>query len=335
MSENNYIDFNEATLIAYINGELTDEKTAMVEHWMTLSDDNKEEVSRLTKIWEATAGVEPKPVAVDTQKALDKVMAQIKEDQQPISITPKTNYRRIFFSAAAVIVMLFGAVGLLNYLSETPIENIELTAQNSVLKDQLSDGTQVSLNENSILTYPKEFTGDQRRVKLNGEAFFDVERNEEKPFIIDLHHDFYVKVLGTSFNIKANEDDDFTEIYVSSGKVEVGSKDEKTILVAGETALINNETGVITRPVSSLNDVNKLYWINEEIEFDHTLLPNVLTTLEGVFKVKIDLECESKRTAQVVTHHQGDNIQQILDVIATMHDLKLIKIGNNYLLSCD
>lgn len=335
MSEKYNIEFNEATLIAYINGELSASDHDMVEHWLTLSEDNQKELDRIKKIWTEAEKVTPSPVYVDTDKALSKVLNQINQGKEIPSIAPKSNFRRILFSAAAVIVILFGAVSVINFFNESSATQIELTAENSILEDELSDGTSVSINQNSMLIYPDKFEGKERRVKLTGEAFFDVKRDETKPFIIDLHNDFYVKVLGTSFNINANDEDSLTEVYVKSGKVEFGSEKDKVILIAGETGVMNNSTGKVRKVIVENADIKSLYWKTEELNFDHMKLSTALIILEDVFEVQIDLKCQDKMDAQLVSNHEKESLDEILKVISSLHDLTLTKSKLNYTLSCD
>ena len=335
MSEKYNIEYNEATLIAYVNEELSASDRDMVEHWLTLSKDNQNEMDRIKTIWNEAEKVTPPPVFVDTDKALTNVLSRINQNKEIPTIASKSNYRRIVFSAAAVIIVLFGTVSLINFLNENPVTQIELTADNSVLEDKLSDGTSVSINQNSMLIYPDKFEDKERRVKLTGEAFFDVKRDETKPFIIDLHNDFYVKVLGTSFNINANDEDSLTEVYVKSGKVEFGSEKDKVILIAGETGVMNNSTGKVRKVIVENADIKLLYWKTEELNFDHMKLSTALVILEDVFEVQIDLKCQDKMDAQLVSNHEKESLDEILKVISSLHDLTLTKSKLNYTLSCD
>src|SRR3546814_2056524 len=98
----------------------------------------------------------------------------------------------------------------------------------------LADGSVVTLNKNSELSYPRRFTGSSRTVSLQGEAFFDVETDREKPFVISVN-DVEVEVTGTSFNIKSREE--VTEVIVESGSVRVRLGDDAVALHPGEKAV--------------------------------------------------------------------------------------------------
>jgi len=335
MSEKNYIDFNEATLMAYINQELNEEQMGMVEHWLTLSEDNQAEMDKLKKIWDESKLISVTPVNVDTEKALSNVLSQIDtSNDKVIPIEKPTNFRRIILSAAAVLIALFGLVGLLNYINGST-EQINLTASSGILESELSDGTLVSLNENATLKYQDGFSSNERRVALEGEAFFDVERNEEKPFIIDLHHDSYVKVLGTSFNIDANDKKEETVVYVKTGKVEFGSDKNKVILVAGESGVMNNLTGEVEKRVDEYEEMKSMYWQTQELDFDGMKLSETIPILEAVFEVKIDLNCEERGESKMVSNHSHESLDEILKVIGSVHGLDVVRTRSSYQLNCD
>ena len=95
-----------------------------------------------------------------------------------------------------------------------------MASNESVISDTLSDGSVVALNKNSTLSYPKSFDTKLRQVTLKGEAFFEVKRNFEQAFIISAGESF-VKVLGTSFNVKAYADSANVEVTVVSGLVQL------------------------------------------------------------------------------------------------------------------
>lgn len=122
------------------------------------------------------------------------------------------------------------------------------TRQGSKTRVQLPDGTKVWLNAGSKLTYDKEFNNVRREVTLTGEGYFDVVRNEKKPFIIHTEK-MDVKVLGTQFNVKSYPNDKATEAALIRGSIEVSLKDrpsEKIILKPNEKIVVANRDTVIT-----------------------------------------------------------------------------------------
>lgn len=141
----------------------------------------------------------------------------------------------------------------------------------------LSDGTKVWLNSKTELTYPVSFTGKERRVKLNGEAYFEVARNEALPFIVETDQ-MDVKVLGTSFNVNAYRDElEFVTTLVS-GRVEVqGAGTAARVLSPSEQALWNRKTGVTT--VREVNASPFIQWREGKFVFRDNDLESVMRIL--------------------------------------------------------
>lgn len=169
--------------------------------------------------------------------------------------------RRIFWWAAATIGLLTGvwffyAIQPSSSAAQTPLTeksppNEITTRQGSKTKVQLPDGTHVWLNAGSKLTYDREFGGQIREVTLIGEGYFDVVRNEKKPFIIHTAK-MDVKVLGTRFNVKSYPNDNTTEAALIHGSIEVSLKDrpsERIVLKPNEKIVVaNRDTGTAIEP---------------------------------------------------------------------------------------
>ncbi|MEZ4921715.1 MAG: FecR domain-containing protein [Crocinitomicaceae bacterium] len=327
-------EINEAKLIAYLNKELSNEEMIKVDLWLGQSSKNMEKFSDIRKIWMSSGELKSKPVVVDTDAAWNKVLGQVDTGEKVIPINQNKPNRFIFPAIAAALVLLGGILSVL-FMMNNDIPQMEMTSQAEVVKDVLSDGTEVTLNENSMLSYPKEFTGDERRVQLSGEAFFDVERDEKKPFIIDLHNEFYVKVLGTSFNIDANDNDSITEVYVKSGKVEFGSVTDKIILTAGEKGIMNNETGTVRKVVDETAGFKETFWMDQTLDFDGEPLFEVLQVLSDVYNVEIILDCETAKNDPIRSSHPQETILEVLEVIAEVHHLKVNFKDGSYHMECN
>ena len=113
------------------------------------------------------------------------------------------------------------------------IYNILEVPSNGEFFMQLADGSKVWLGACSKLKYPVAFNGDTREIYLEGEAFFDVAKNPDKPFIVKTK-DFLVKALGTSFNVMNYSDESFSHTTLKTGKIEVTTQEQKLVLEPGE-----------------------------------------------------------------------------------------------------
>ncbi|MEO6522877.1 MAG: FecR domain-containing protein [Mucilaginibacter sp.] len=108
----------------------------------------------------------------------------------------------------------------------------------------LPDGSKVWLNAASSLKFPTLFKGKERRVELTGEAYFEVAKNKAMPFRVSVNH-MQVEVLGTHFNIMAYPDENYTNTTLLEGSVKVSRDKESKIIIPGERALVNNNSGIV------------------------------------------------------------------------------------------
>jgi putative anti-sigma factor len=154
---------------------------------------------------------------------------------------------------------------------------------------ELADGTRVWLNSATKLVFPRNFTGSERRVVLSGEAFFEVARDESKPFIVETSR-MDVKVLGTRFNVNAYADNEVVSATLVNGSVEVSSsKQEPMVLVPGEQAYGN--AGELEK-----REVNvRLYtsWIDGRFLFNNAELEEIAKQISRWYDVKIFFATES------------------------------------------
>ena len=195
--------------------------------------------------------------------------------------------------------MLFFVVGLSMLITNTDDQEgqqvvskavyIEKEAENGQkLTFDLPDGSIVKLNSGSKLIFPKTFNEDHRKVTLIGEAFFDVRRDTSRPFEI-VSEQLYVKVLGTSFNVKAYPNDKENNVAVKSGKVEVRtlSNSNSAILNKSEMAVFNQEN----KSFSSLPVVDSVAvfgWTEQQLIFHNQRIDEIFNVMERWFNVNIE-----------------------------------------------
>jgi transmembrane sensor len=155
---------------------------------------------------------------------------------------------------------------------------------------QLLDGTKVWMNAGSELEYPVSFPADQRAVRLKGEAFFDVARNENAPFLVEANG-YEIRVLGTSLNISAYDSDDFIQTTLVSGKLEVNNRRGQVHkLKPGQMAMIHHSDQEV-----SINEVDtRLYtsWREGILHFNKITLRELAKKLERWYDVEIIFENE-------------------------------------------
>ncbi|MCG8323500.1 MAG: FecR domain-containing protein [Cytophagales bacterium] len=236
--------------------------------------------------------------------------------------------KQVFWSArriAAAITMLMVAVlaiYFLNTLSETGML-VHQTVAGKKSRITLPDGSTVELNSESKLTYPEKFDAGIREVLLEGEAFFIVKANKDKPFIVTSKH-LVTKVLGTSFNVRAFSDEKEVQVVVASGKVSVKDRPMRSTATK-EVVLTRNE--MVTLDISektmtkASGDIDKLIaWKDGTLIFDTIELRQVVKKLERWFGVKIHLDNEPLGNCLVKGKFRGKSLDSILDMIGWSMD---------------
>lgn len=149
----------------------------------------------------------------------------------------------------------------------------------------LPDGTKVWLNAASSLKYPEVFTGNERRVELTGEAYFEVAKNKAKPFHVK-NHNQDVEVLGTHFNINSYMDDKTIKTTLLEGSVQVSNGKSVKILKSGEQSIADGN-GMI-RLAANVDTDDETAWKNGLFQFNNANLKNILSQLERWYDINID-----------------------------------------------
>jgi len=152
---------------------------------------------------------------------------------------------------------------------------------------QLSDGTKVWLNSETVLRYPVQFAGNERKVELTGEAFFEVARNEKVPFLVESGEQT-VKVLGTEFNISSYRDNLLISTTLVKGSVEVSIKNKpetKQILSPNEQSTINRADAQITK--QKVDPYEFIAWKDGRFVFDNQNLYEIMKTLSKWYNIDV------------------------------------------------
>ena len=312
-------------LMAYLLNELDDNSVAQVEQWISASDENGAKFEQIQKIWQSA---ELSNLHFDTESAWNKVSDKIEK---------KSIFIKNWISIAATIILLTGSYFVFQYINK-PLETTTLYANNSFTNDTLIDGSVIILNENSQISYNSDFNKNKREITLKGEAFFDIERDTSKTFIINTTNS-RVEVLGTSFNINSEPTDSLLTVFVNSGSVLFSYQPEDTTMAyqevrlsAGEKVTYNKNRGKVI--VSSDSDLNQTdtYWIDNKLSFDGITLGKVVQILEIIYDVKIVLFNSELSNCRLTVSFDNNDIDQILEVIATTFNLELEQNKSTYIL---
>lgn len=172
---------------------------------------------------------------------------------------------------------------------ETVTNTLTNPRGSEIISIMLADGTGITLNAGSSITYPLSFSQDRREVKLTGEAYFDVASNEKMPFIVSVSNRAEVRVLGTQFNIKAYEDDSYASVTLVEGSVEVAQNlgdqlGKHYTLRPSEQANFDNKGEVAINKV----DIDEfIAWKDNMFLFNDTSLESIMKSLERWYDLDV------------------------------------------------
>jgi len=149
----------------------------------------------------------------------------------------------------------------------------------------LPDGTKVWLDAASSISYPVAFTGNERRVKLTGQAYFEVAKNKDKPFYVDINN-AQVRVLGTHFNISAYKDDNVMTTTLLEGAVQVTKNNSFSLLKPGQQAVINSSSDNIVVSDAHIDDA--MAWKNGYFTFDDDNITGIMRKVSRWYDVDVE-----------------------------------------------
>ena len=270
------------------SGKLSAEENKALTNWLSGDSAN----NQMGEIWEKSATYK-EDFEPDVQAGLKNVLAFIDEEEEQASPEPKIiplQKRRFSpFALAAALAVVIGVGAVFNWYFNTPSNSmiIAQTGEGETEMLSLNDGTQVWVNENSYFSYSEGFSESQRKVKLTGEAFFDVARDEARPFIIESSKST-VTVLGTSFNVRAYENESENVVTVKSGKVRFQPKNSQKYLdlTKDETAQFDFSRKELKKIANQAQ--NNIAWQSKRLQFMDTPLAQVIEDIEENFGVEID-----------------------------------------------
>lgn len=317
MNKNNEY-MNDDLLVKYLTGEATAAEQKSVLDWVAADAANKRHFDHFSLIWNESKKLEGK-TTITTDAAWCRFMNRVEQEEKGTQAKelPASRSRQIpvfglsWVRAAAVLVLMVGAAILVYTWNGNGSGQMLAQTFDKVMVYTLPDGSVVTLNKNSRLSYPAHFDGHTRTVALTGEAFFSITPDKNKPFIIDAGNSS-VKVVGTSFNVRNREN--VTEVIVETGIVEVAKKRQAVRLQPGQKATVTSDKPA---PVTE-NVTDELYNYYRTNEFVCNAVPlhKVVATLNDAYNAHIVIEGSRLATLPLTATFPNESLDNIIDVIA-------------------
>jgi ferric-dicitrate binding protein FerR (iron transport regulator) len=318
-NENKHIDFIDL-IGKYLAKEATNEEISILEEWVKKDRENKKTFRDLKQTW-MLSNAEHIDQQINLDTKWEHLNSAIFSQEEYTDILPSEtanfNYNK-FLKMAAIIVIVLTAGYFLFYLISNPSTE-QLVAGNSVVSTKLPDGTEVTLNHNSILKYPKIFASHIRMVQLQGDAYFDVTHDLSKPFVIETKNT-QIEVLGTSFYVNAKVEQPTVDVIVHSGKVAIiGDKEERLVLTAGEKGAYNKSNGQLSKEEN--RDQNFISWKTRQLIFNNESLVNVVDKLNQTYHSNITIDNPDIYNCLLTATFEEQSIEIILEVLQETFDL--------------
>lgn len=322
-------------LVKFLLEECTPAEAIQVERWLDADDHHMAYFNEFKRIWQESKIIASTKVW-NEEEAWERMKVKMTK--------PRMQIRRLWYYAAAAILLLIGLFVLFHkpqnnipplvvhqdsLKHHTPIIALrKIESLQETLMDTLSDQSIVTLNKHAALEFPEQFSETERRVSLNGEAFFSISPNKSKPFYINTVNDVEIRVVGTSFNVKSY--DAFTEVIVETGIVEVRKFNRVVLLHPREQARINKEDSTIV----VLKSKDKLYTYYRSKEFDCENLPlwRLVEVLNEAYGHRIVIVRKELRSLTLDTRFDNLPLEQIVELLSETFDITVEKKGNTYLL---
>ncbi len=310
---------NDDLLVKYLADEASETEKRVVLEWVNAHPDNERYFRHFRMIWEESETVALK-AGTDENAAWDRFRNRVILKQVPSARIRPLNYW-IRIAAVLVLIVTAGGIAVSVYLNSRTVRIVRLQSQESTLSDTLPDGSVITLNRNSSLSYPSRFTGKTRNVSMEGEAFFKVAGDKSHPFIIKIN-DVTVTVVGTSFNIKSRHQK--TEVIVESGIVRVFKNNDRVELKAGEKAT-TGKNGVLSKGINT----STLYhsYSNREFICHNTPLPELTAAVSDAYNVEILIENKELEGVQINTTFVNKSLEDILTVLSMTFNAEIEREG--------
>jgi len=320
-------DYQEQLILRLLNGTISPDEHRTLSAWMNESEENKKLVNDFTWMWKASKD-QLEGVGFETGEEWKKFERssgqQHVERAKEIKFYSYSNGLKI--AASITVIALFSWVLYLIFFSH---QRIFKESGDTMVQLDLPDGSEVWLNHDSRVAYQDDFNSDTRTVTLTGEAFFEVKSDPQKPFIIETNN-ARIKVLGTSFNVRAYGGPNSTEVFVATGLVNFSNiKNKEGInLKPGQTAATKNNTVLMLEPVESQN---VLAWKEKQLIFKRSSLNTVIKNLETYFRIDMEIRNEDISRCRFTGSFSEPTLEEIIEALSVSLDLNIIKKDDIYI----
>lgn len=330
MEQNFYTDL----IAGYLSGNIRPAEQEQLLAWIEADPEHRAFFEEMLRLWSISGQETEVPIKTDTDRAWAALEMRLfggggitNDEKPPLQSKPSAKIRPLSIKnialRVAAVILLAIAIGIW-WLGGFKSESQQLLVETGAKERReivLPDGSEVWLNENTRLTYERSFR--ERVVTLEGEAFFDITRQDGQTFTI-LSGGASTVVLGTSFNVRAYPTEDRIEVTVATGRVALGraaADAEPVLLEAGVSGIFDKTTHaaeVITEPVSNADA-----WKNMRLQFDDVPVRQVLEAMERYFSIRLEVANNRILKCPLTGDFPNPRLEDMLNRLSFALDLQI------------
>jgi transmembrane sensor len=327
---NTPLHISDDLLVKYMLDEAMPGERLQVQEWLKADDANRKYYEHFKLIWD-----ESQTLAANITVDEDAAWQNFKTRTRQPATTKKEQGGMVRFSmvrklqvAAAILLVALGSWWMYNAFNKpASIAMINKQSFSNTVVDTLPDGSIITLNKNTTLSYPASFKAKTRTVKVRGEAFFKVTPDKTKPFVVDAGN-ITVTVVGTAFNIKNY--DSTAQVIVESGIVQVSRGGQTIQLHKGEQVFIKNNGAAFEK--STVKDSLYNYYRTKQIICNNTPLPDVITTINQAYNTHIVLGDNTLKQLRLSTTFKEESLETVINIIQQTFNLSVRQQGDSTIL---
>lgn len=327
-------NFSERLIVDFLTGNASEDDKMALKEWLSLSEENRAYFRQQWTLWSMSGSVlQADSETFDVDNAWSNMSEALETEER---LPARWNVKRMLWRVAAVMLLLLipaATYFIGRQTNNLPSQMLSMeTYTGTRSKIVLADNTTVWLNSGSKIECEPGFGADNRNVKIYGEGYFEVARNEKIPFIVETH-DVSLRVLGTKFNVRSYDYDNFERIDLIQGKVKLNAKakEQEMTLVPNERMIFDRTTGTMRKESFNVTEAN--LWVSEQLFFNEKPLGAIAADLSRIFGVKVTARPSvSQKKFYGLFNMENTTLDDVLNAIVATHHVKLEKHANEYIL---
>jgi len=287
--------------VKHITGNATEGESLALQQWLSEDSDNLAMYNELKELWE---------ISVNTKNSPEIDINREWSDFKKINIGLSLRRRWISIAAMVAIILTISSVLIITSAPDTKT----VTAYNNTLIHQFKDGSEIAIKKESSVSFPAEFSDNERKIILTGEGWFKVTHDTSRPFIVETEN-YLVEVLGTSFFVKEITENEGIIVSVETGRVAIKKKNKNDMIVitAGETATCSKKSSEIKPSDNSI--LNDYSWRTNRLVFDNSSLSDIAVSLKKFYGIHIIFSDTSLANCRITTTLTTNEPTTILNII--------------------